>query len=351
MTRDAMPDLCSWRRTRRPTRPSSRQRTPRTPSPPSMTIHRWRSASAASSRAATCASTRPCWDRLPALEIITTFGVGYDGLPLAAAAARGIPVTNTPDVLNTAVAELCVGMLLGLLRRLPASDRFVRDGNWPQGAMPLGVSLSGKRVGIVGLGRIGKDIAAASNRSASALPTTAATTSSSPIASNPTWCGWHRLRRADRGRAGWPGHAQADRRARDGCARFPAATWSISRAVRWSMKRRCWTRWSKKRWARPRGCLRTRTACRSAFCQPGERLAGAAHRQRDDRNAPGHDGPGAGESALSLRRGGVADAGRFVVSSAIGQPSPRRRSGAKVSRSADLINYCWPSSSAPTAAS
>lgn len=97
--------------------------------------------------------------RLPALEIVTTFGVGYDGLPLEAAAARGIPVTNTPDVLNTAVAELCVGMLLGLLRRLPASDRFVRDGKWPQGTMPLGVSLSGKRVGIVGLGRIGKDIA------------------------------------------------------------------------------------------------------------------------------------------------------------------------------------------------
>jgi lactate dehydrogenase-like 2-hydroxyacid dehydrogenase len=98
-------------------------------------------------------------ERLPALEIITTFGVGYDGLPLAAAAARNIPVTNTPDVLNTAVAELCVGMLLGLLRQLPAADRFVRDGKWMQGVMPLGTSLSGKRVGIVGLGRIGKDIA------------------------------------------------------------------------------------------------------------------------------------------------------------------------------------------------
>lgn len=98
-------------------------------------------------------------ERLPQLEIISTFGVGYDGLPLAAAAARGIPVTNTPDVLNTAVAELCVGMLLGLLRRLPAADRFVRDGAWMKGIMPLGTSLSGKRVGIVGLGRIGKDIA------------------------------------------------------------------------------------------------------------------------------------------------------------------------------------------------
>jgi lactate dehydrogenase-like 2-hydroxyacid dehydrogenase len=98
-------------------------------------------------------------ERLPALELIATFGVGYDGLPLAAAAARGIAVTNTPDVLNTAVAELCVGMLLGLLRQLPAADRFVRAGKWPHGTLPLGVSLAGKRVGIVGLGRIGKDIA------------------------------------------------------------------------------------------------------------------------------------------------------------------------------------------------
>jgi lactate dehydrogenase-like 2-hydroxyacid dehydrogenase len=98
-------------------------------------------------------------ERLPALEIISTFGVGYDGLPLAAAAARGIQVTNTPDVLNTAVAELCIGMLLGLLRQLPAADRFVRDGKWMDGTLPLGTSLSGKRVGIAGLGRIGKDIA------------------------------------------------------------------------------------------------------------------------------------------------------------------------------------------------
>ena len=98
-------------------------------------------------------------ERLPALEIISTFGVGYDGLPLAEAAKRGIVVTHTPDVLNTAVAELCVGMLLGLLRKLPAADRFVRDGKWMHGTLPLGTSLSGKRVGIVGLGRIGKDIA------------------------------------------------------------------------------------------------------------------------------------------------------------------------------------------------
>ena len=98
-------------------------------------------------------------DRLPALEIISTFGVGHDGIPLDLAARRGIVVTNTPDVLNAAVAELCVGSLLALLRRLPQADRFVRDGGWRTGHLPLGVSLEGKRVGVVGMGRIGKEIA------------------------------------------------------------------------------------------------------------------------------------------------------------------------------------------------
>jgi lactate dehydrogenase-like 2-hydroxyacid dehydrogenase len=97
--------------------------------------------------------------RLPNLEIIATFGVGYDGVPLDLAATRGIVVANTPGVLNAAVAELCIGALLALLRRLTQADAFVRAGRWAQGAFPLGVSLAGKRVGIVGLGGIGKDIA------------------------------------------------------------------------------------------------------------------------------------------------------------------------------------------------
>jgi lactate dehydrogenase-like 2-hydroxyacid dehydrogenase len=98
-------------------------------------------------------------ERLPRLEIIATNGVGYDLIPLGLAAQRGIVVTNTPDVLNAAVAELCVGTLLGLLRRLPQADRYVREGRWAQAAFPLSTSLAGKHVGIVGLGRIGKDIA------------------------------------------------------------------------------------------------------------------------------------------------------------------------------------------------
>jgi lactate dehydrogenase-like 2-hydroxyacid dehydrogenase len=97
--------------------------------------------------------------RLPALEIIATCGVGYDLIPRALAAERGIVVANTPDVLNAAVAELCIGSLLALLRRLPQADRFVRDGRWKTAAFPLAASLAGKHVGIVGMGRIGKEIA------------------------------------------------------------------------------------------------------------------------------------------------------------------------------------------------
>jgi len=98
-------------------------------------------------------------ERLPNLEIIATNGVGYDLIPLALAARRGIVVANTPDVLNAAVAELCVGSLLALLRRLPQADRFVREGRWREAQFPLSTSLAGKQVGIVGLGRIGKEIA------------------------------------------------------------------------------------------------------------------------------------------------------------------------------------------------
>ena len=97
--------------------------------------------------------------RLPALEIIATCGVGYDLIPRALAARRGIVVANTPDVLNAAVAERCIGALLALLRRLPQADRYVRDGLWPAAGFPLATSLAGKHVGIVGMGRIGKEIA------------------------------------------------------------------------------------------------------------------------------------------------------------------------------------------------
>ncbi|MDB5587757.1 MAG: hydroxyacid dehydrogenase [Devosia sp.] len=97
--------------------------------------------------------------KLPKLEIIAGFGVGTDSIDLAAAKAAGVRVTNTPDVLNDAVAELTIGMMISLARRIPQGDRFVRDGKWLKGNMGLFSELTGKTVGILGLGRIGKEIA------------------------------------------------------------------------------------------------------------------------------------------------------------------------------------------------
>ncbi|CAN5382846.1 2-hydroxyacid dehydrogenase [soil metagenome] len=98
-------------------------------------------------------------DRLPALEIVASFGVGYDNVDAAAAAERGVVVTNTPGVLDDEVADLAIGLLLATLRQIPQADRFVRAGHWPQGPFPLSATLRGRRIGILGLGAIGKAIA------------------------------------------------------------------------------------------------------------------------------------------------------------------------------------------------
>ncbi|MEO6395993.1 MAG: 2-hydroxyacid dehydrogenase [Devosia sp.] len=99
-------------------------------------------------------------DRLPKLEIIANFGVGYDSIDTKAAKQRNIRVTNTPNVLNDAVAELAIGLMIALARRIPQADQFVRQGKWTKGGLPLLGELGGKTVGMVGLGRIGKEIAA-----------------------------------------------------------------------------------------------------------------------------------------------------------------------------------------------
>jgi lactate dehydrogenase-like 2-hydroxyacid dehydrogenase len=99
-------------------------------------------------------------DKLPKLEIIANFGVGYDSIDTAAARARNIGVTNTPNVLNDAVAEITIGLMIALARRIPQSDQFVRRGEWLKGNFPFQVELNGKTLGILGLGRIGKEIAA-----------------------------------------------------------------------------------------------------------------------------------------------------------------------------------------------
>ena len=97
--------------------------------------------------------------QLPALEIISVFGVGYDGIDVAAARERGIAVTHTPNVLNDEVADLAIALVLSVARRIPQADRYVRSGEWTKGPMPLARKVSGARLGIVGLGRIGLAIA------------------------------------------------------------------------------------------------------------------------------------------------------------------------------------------------
>src|SRR5450755_4673811 len=97
--------------------------------------------------------------QLPALEIISVFGVGYDGIDVAAARERGIAVTHTPNVLNDEVADLAIALVLAVSRRLIEADRYVRSGQWSKGPMPLARKVSGARLGIVGLGRIGMAIA------------------------------------------------------------------------------------------------------------------------------------------------------------------------------------------------
>ncbi len=97
--------------------------------------------------------------KLPALEIVSAFGVGYDQIDAKWAGGHGIVVTNTPDVLTDEVADLTIGLLISTVRRIPEAERHLRDGKWPSGAFPLTASLRGRTVGILGLGRIGKAIA------------------------------------------------------------------------------------------------------------------------------------------------------------------------------------------------
>jgi lactate dehydrogenase-like 2-hydroxyacid dehydrogenase len=98
-------------------------------------------------------------DELPKLEIISVFGVGYDGVPVDYCRTRGIKVTNTPDVLTDDVADVAVGLIMMTGRGFVRLNRFLHAGEWTKKGPELSTKLAGKRVGIVGLGRIGKAIA------------------------------------------------------------------------------------------------------------------------------------------------------------------------------------------------
>lgn len=100
-------------------------------------------------------------DALPRLEIIACYAVGFDRVDLTRCRERGVRVTNTPNVLTDDVADLAVGLAIAALRRIPHADRYVRAGLWKanNGHYGLTTQFSGKRVGIIGLGRIGLAIA------------------------------------------------------------------------------------------------------------------------------------------------------------------------------------------------
>lgn len=103
--------------------------------------------------------SRVMLERFPELEIVASFGVGYELIDVAAARDLDVVVTNTPDILTDEVADLTVGLLLATVRKIPQADRYVREGRWERGAFPLTLSLRGRKVGIVGLGRIGTAVA------------------------------------------------------------------------------------------------------------------------------------------------------------------------------------------------
>ena len=98
-------------------------------------------------------------NRLPNLEIISSFSVGFDATDVVAAQARDVIVTHTPEVLTGDVADLAMTFILMAPRRIGEAERFLRDGKWLQGRMELGTTVRGKRLGILGLGRIGKAVA------------------------------------------------------------------------------------------------------------------------------------------------------------------------------------------------
>jgi len=98
-------------------------------------------------------------EQLPKLEIISVFGVGYDGVPVAYCKKRGLKVTNTPDVLTDDVADVALGLILMTGRGFVRLNRFAQAGEWGKRAPELTTKLAGRKVGILGLGRIGKAIA------------------------------------------------------------------------------------------------------------------------------------------------------------------------------------------------
>jgi hydroxypyruvate reductase len=102
---------------------------------------------------------REQFEEFPKLELIACFGIGHSAIDIAAATQRGVIVANTPDSISDSVADLALGLMIGVMRRICETDRFVRARKWTESLPPLGTDLSGKACGIVGFGKIGKAVA------------------------------------------------------------------------------------------------------------------------------------------------------------------------------------------------
>ena len=96
--------------------------------------------------------------QIPSIRMVATCGVGYDNLPLVYLKEQGIKASNTPGVLNDAVCELAIGMMLALLRRIPEAQEYVKSTAWSKAPFKITTTLAGKKVGIAGMGRIGQDL-------------------------------------------------------------------------------------------------------------------------------------------------------------------------------------------------
>jgi len=118
---------------------------------------------------------------LPDLRVVSSLGVGLDKFDLPALTERGIVVGYTPEVLNDAVADLAFALLLALSRRIVAADGFVRRGDWPSKQFPIATQVAGKKLGILGLGRIGSVVA----RRASGFDMEVRYHNRSPVADSP----------------------------------------------------------------------------------------------------------------------------------------------------------------------
>lgn len=103
--------------------------------------------------------TRELIARLPELEVISVLGVGYDGIDMAAARERKVVVAHTPGLSTDDIADFAMALLLAAARQVVNADRFVRSGGWTSGRFPMTQRVSGARLGIVGLGRIGRAVA------------------------------------------------------------------------------------------------------------------------------------------------------------------------------------------------